>query len=375
MMEKIEQIREELPNVIGLPRCNVERRPYSFDDLVLDDVRGPIDLPPYLIFGVLLDEGFKETETGWCAHWGDVETGTYFEVDFNQSENRVFIRQFWCGVEGSSTISPSGRPLGRLIGQVLYSQFPHIWDEAAAKGLEGRFRIKYVPFQEGMTITCGIPDGVMKTLCIPLGIGDLRSFILDWDKMITEEHFSFPIAGYIKKINGTVNYVQGQSPEWACDQSEVLRKSVETTGFMPFHGPIIEHSKNGSGLSAMTVYRLVYLTFITVPFAGLIPLIEALNKAGWLLDKQDKPQDETPKDGIEFTPFVAHGTISMETSHVAFSNETLSRRATWVMPENKEEVLSDMLSSGETSLEDAVLLASKAEDLGLQAIRTLAGNI
>jgi hypothetical protein len=46
-----------------------------------------------------------------------------------------------------------------------------------------------------------------------------------------------------------------------------------------------------------------------------------------------------------------------------------------MMPENKDEVLTDMLSSAETSVEDAMLLASKAEDLGLQAIRTLAGNI
>lgn len=137
--------------------------------------------------------------------------------------------------------------------------------------------------------------------------------------------------------------------------------------------PIVEHAEGGS--SALTVRRLIYLTFITVPFAGLLTLIGALKKAGWVLDKQDGRLDDTPKDGIEFTPFVAPDSISLETINVTFFDEAGIRRAFWVMPENKENVLHDMMSSAETNTEDAIQLASKAEALGLQAIRLLAGKV
>jgi hypothetical protein len=320
-----------------------------------------------LIFGPVSQNHFKLSSDGWSCRWQSDREDTFFQLEYDRQRGQIVMNDHWHGIDGGFTVCLSKGDLMRAIAQVRYSLFP--WDDVAINKSLECYRIRHISHQDGFTISVGFPDGPASVLCIPLGIGDLRSFIISFETDREKQNFLFPSFGYLRRCVGVINYVTGLNPGWAEDPKKLLFKTLETTGFVPLTMPTLERGANGS--SALTVQRLLYLAFINVPFAGLLTTIEWLSRLSWISKISEGDPSETPKNGIEFTPFIGPANLEFETPYATFWDETGCRRATWVMPENKEAAVGDLLKSVNMSIEDALEQARNAERIGLELLNKL----
>jgi hypothetical protein len=373
MSNFVEDAINALPTLLGLGSSIPNRKAFDFQTFDPDKVRFEEDLPSYLVFGPLSKEHFQSYPKGWRCRWQNDRESTFFEVEYDRERGQFILRDKWHGVEGGSTMCPSSFGLARAIAQVRYSSFPTLWDTTAATEIQRRYRIQWISHQEGLTNSVGVPDGPMHVLCIPLGIGDLCPFISSFVTGRASQTFKFPSFGYVRRSVGVVNYVSGLNPKWAQDSKQLMLTTLETTGFVPLSTPTLEKSADGS--SAVTVRRLLYLGFIGLPFAGLLPTLTWLNRIGWVAERGRGDPAETPRQGIEFTPFIGPANLELETPYVSLWDEAGCRRATWIMPEDKRAAVGDWLKSRDMTIDQALGLAREAERISLELVRKLKSPI
>jgi len=370
MNNYVEQAINALPPFLGLGSFVPLRKAFDYEGFDAQGVRRAEDLPPYLIFGSLSTHHFEVSATGWRCRWQGDSEDSFFQLQYDRGQRLISISDRWRGIDGGLAVCPSGMDLRRAIAQVRYSRFPQVWDAAAVTETQDRYRIHYISSEHsGSSVSSGVPDGLMLMICIPLGIGDLRSFIYSFQTVQRTQNFAFPSFGYIRRCVGVVNYVTGLNPRWAEDAAELMFKTIETAGFVPPAMPTLETAADGA--SAMTVRRILYLAFVQVPLAGLLPSLAWLKSAGWVAQKSQGDPAETPKFGIEFTSFIAPSLLEFEAPYVSLWDDAGCRRATWIMPEDKQAAISDLAQSVNMPVEHALGLAKKAEEIGLDLLNQL----
>lgn len=266
--------QSELPRSVPLFRYAPERVNFSWRDWDPALVRSASDIPQYLILGKLDPSSFRTSASGWSARWQGTEEQTHFTVAYKADVGRWEIRQIWCGLDGGFSIYPTRIPLDKVIGMALYSEFPSNWDSAAKSQLESAYQVTVVEQPQNAFTFCGIPDGAMRTVILPIAVRNLRP-VRQWlQDLIKDSPLAYPINVEAKLVFQALNYLEGMAPAWTTQEAVAFNQSVMETGLAPFGFPVREAANDGS--AAWTLRREMYFLFIGLPFAGLTDLLSRM---------------------------------------------------------------------------------------------------
>ena len=314
----------ELPPSIQLFRYWPSRASFSwanFDPARVDSVE---KLPPYLILGDLDPESCTFSPQGWSAVWQGTEPQTHFDVRYLADDGRFEIRQTWRDVEGGFSTYPARVTLERIIAETLYMRFPGDWDSSAKMDFERRFQLHYVEQIENTVDFCGIPDGVFRTIAVPIAIKDLRS-VRQWlEETSNQSGLRYPISAEAKLNFQAISYVEGKAPDWTRTGSVVLGHSLAETGLVPHGLPVKETAPDGS--VAWTLRRDVYVLFIGVPFAGLTDLLERISTTNGSVRRQSDPTLR-----VELQPTIIPTGYEYQAESVTSWDKTRATRSFWLL--------------------------------------------
>ena len=284
--EEASKRQAELPPLIHLVRHYPVRRSFSLKSFDPVGVCEAGDLPPYLMLGSLDESSFELSSEGWSAIYRGCEEGTHLRLKFKHEGGFYSIHEKWCGVEGA--IAGAHAPslsLFNFVGRVLYPTFPEKWDRAAKENLERDFQINYVETPPQCPISVGVPDGVFRTIAIPIGVQDLRR-ARAWLRCLAESgRVPYPFSAEAKPFFQTVRYAKAEDPAWARSAEEVWHRSVLDLQLVPEGLPTLETASDGS--SAWELRRSLYVLLITVPFAGVTNLITEMAAPDGLIRTAD----------------------------------------------------------------------------------------
>jgi hypothetical protein len=324
----LEEININNESILHLPTHLPIRRDHP--RVPLDAVRSVSDLPPYLFMGALDESSFHCDASGWSATWQRNED-TWFRIEFDAKDACIHVREQWFGCDGFYSCMHDNQ-LGRL-AQMRFMTPVKSWEEKAETVLQANWNLKYLTAQEGDWMMAGIPDGLMKTLLMPLPIEVLPKLVETFIAFRDDSGMDFPVSGYVLPVMGTVNYVEGKNPEWASESAELFMQTFVATGFPPTAEPVREKANDGT--AAWTVRRITCMAFIGVPFVGLIPLLERLEQAGLLARGPMQSDDEQPGLGsVEFSACVVPVGKEFELESVAWWPQDRQRRVFWLLPED-----------------------------------------
>ena len=296
----------------------------------LDAIVSLSDLPPYLFMGRLDEASFRSDSSGWSATWCRDAT-TWFRIDYDAKDGVVHAREQWLGCEGLYSCMHHNE-LGRL-AQMRFMSPVQSWENRAEQILQARWNLKYLKAEEGDWMMAGIPDGFMKTLMLPLPADALPFLVNTFARFRDDPAMDFPVSGYVLPVMGTVNYVEGKNPPWACDPGDLYLRTFLASGFPPLAEPVRECTNDGS--AAWTVRRLNCMAFIGVPFAGMIPFLEKLEQGGLLAAGPMQSSDENPGvSSVEFSGCILPVGKEFSLQSLAWWPEDRKRRVFWSMPED-----------------------------------------
>ena len=285
----------ELPRVVPLGRRTPSDRNFDWGGWNPEEVARPGDLPPYLVLGRLDPASFALSSRGWSARWRGREADSFFEVAFEPEPGGWTIRQQWCGLDGGCASFAAGRPFAMSLLQGLLARFPDLWEARLRETLETRYAISLIAREPRVPNICGMPDGAIYTLLIPVAADRLR-FVRHWlHDLLDADPPGYPISAEARLVFQAINHVEGRAPEWTQDARESFLQTTRDTGFPPDHLPVREQAPDGS--AAWTFRRQLYCAFITVPFAGLLDLADRLATqapASWTGLGRDTPFELRP---------------------------------------------------------------------------------
>ncbi len=285
----------ELPRILPLGGHTPVRREFDWGGWDPSRVARPNDLPPYLVLGRLDPASFALTARGWSARWQGREPDTSFDVAFEPAPGGFSIRQQWCGRDGGGAAFACDRPfvLGLLQGPL--ARFPALWEAHLKELLETRWGISLVARQPGGANICGVPDGALYTLIIPVAANRLR-FVRHWlSDLLDADAPDCPITAEARLVFQAITHVEGRAAPWTQDARVSFLRSVRDTGLPPDHLPVREEAQDGP--PAWTSRRRLYCAFITAPFAGLVELIDHLTAdapVSWTALGHDAPFELRP---------------------------------------------------------------------------------
>jgi hypothetical protein len=319
--------------VIHLPTHLPNRRDYP--RVPLADVRAPTDLPPYLFMGRLDEDSFTISAAGWSAAW-QRDADTWFRLDYDAESGAIEARDAWLGVEGF--FSHLGKPDLKILAQMRFIAPVKSWEDQAEQLLQARWNLKYVRAEDGDWIMAGLPDGLMKTLLLPIAVESLPQLVETFAGFRDDSGMDFPVSGYVIPAMSAVNYIEGKNPAWSQEPTELFMQTLLATGFPPTAMPIREQGSDGS--AAWTIRRIVCLAFIGVPFVGMIPLLKRLERDGLVATGPMMSNENQPGiDSIEFSACAVQAGKELQAESIAWIPPDRNRRVFWLMPEEREKVL------------------------------------
>ncbi len=313
--------------LIHLPTHLPVRREYP--RVPLTDVKAPIDLPPYLFMGPLDEDCFTSNAAGWSATWRR-NADTWLRLDYDALSHAIEARETWHGVEGF--FSHLGRPDLKILTQMRFTTPVKAWEEHAEQLLQSRWNLKYLKAEDGDLILAGLPDGLMKTLLLPLPVASLPVLVDALAGFRSDPDMDFPVSGFVQPTFSAVNYIEGKNPPWSEVPEDLFFQTFLATGFPPVSLPVREASKDGS--AAWTVRRIVCMADLGVPFAGMIPLLERLEARGLLASGPMYSSEEAPDIGsVEFSGCIVQAGKEFQAESIAWAPPDRKRRVFWKMPE------------------------------------------
>ena len=201
--------------IIHLPTHAPRRRACTY--IPLDQVREPHDLPPYLFMGRLDESTFTTGTKGWSATWRRTDD-TWFRIDFDAADRRVDARDSWLARDGFYTCMHHTDL--RALAQMRFMSPVAAWENQAEETLEARWNLKYLKAEDGDWLMAGLPDGLMKTLMLPIPVEALPRLVDTFIGFRDAPGMDFPVSGYVVPVMGAVNYLEGPNPDWAMDPGD-----------------------------------------------------------------------------------------------------------------------------------------------------------
>lgn len=211
------------------------------------------------------------------------------------------------------------------------------WENQAEDTLQARWNLKYLKAEEGDWIMAGLPDGLMKTLMLPVPVHSLPRLVETFIDFRDDLAMDFPISGYVIPMMSAVNYIEGRNPAWTMDQSDLYLRTFMETGFPPTAMPVREQGNDGS--AAWTIRRIAPMAFIGMPFVGLIPCLERLEQAGLIASGPMCSNDDSlGVDSVEFSACVVQVGKEIEAESMAWVAPDHHRRVFWLMPDDHMKI-------------------------------------
>jgi hypothetical protein len=307
----------------------------EYPEVPLGNVRAPTDLPPYLFLGPLDESGFISSENGWNATWKRDEA-TWFHIDYDRKADGLTCRDCWKGLDGHFSGMHGGdlKKLARIHFLAPFSE----WEDLAAKTFQERWNINYCKPEKTDVIIAGMPDGLMKTLILPVQANWLPVLRQTFAGFLNDAQIDFPVGGFVTLLDGGVWYSEQGNPHWVRSPEELLKRTADATGLPPVGQPERECANDGN--AGRKVRRSCFAAFIHVPFAGLGTLLNRLGEAGLL---SAGPMNSNPihpgADSVEFSGCVLPASKEVQLKGIAWSAKDGRRRVFWNMPKNYLELL------------------------------------
>jgi hypothetical protein len=317
---------------IHLPAHSPCRRPDPH--IAVEAVKAPDDLPPYLFMGHLDASTFALDPRGWSATWGQGSRDG-FRLDYDRESGILKAEGQWLGVH--SRLFPQGRTPLTELAQLRCLCPIDAWEEKARSTLPARWNLMYLAAGKGDPVIAGVPEGPLKTLLLPIAVDFLPQLVECFARFGDDPRMDFPVNGFITPVRGAVNYVEGRNPDWSQDAGELFMRTFFATGFPPSDTPVREQGSDGS--AAWTIRRIAYLAFINVPLAGLVTLLEQLERAGLLSKGPVRSVSQQPGlDSVEFSGCIVPFGKEFEAESIDWMSPDRARRVHWRMPEDYVEV-------------------------------------
>jgi hypothetical protein len=326
-------------NTIVLPKFLPTRR--SWSGKLPEHIGRASDLPPYLFLGELDETSIRDDKTSWQAIWQrDAETWHRLEYDKHQH----MLKSYWCWQGSSGGFSLMHSLDWRMLTQLKFSAHIDTWEEAALEIIEGEWNVRYIKHEEGIPLMAGMPDGLMKTFCLPVSAHQLGDLVTAFESLGDNTGIDFPVTGFVRFVYSSVHYVEGKNPDWATDAQAISDLTIVSTGL-----PIltdIERKVAADGSAAWTVWRLIYMAFIHVPFAGVLPLIQHLANFGLIAKGPMSSEPEGPNIGsIELAGAILPAGLEFQTKSIHWGDKQRSRQVYYLMPENLMASMMEMAGS------------------------------
>jgi hypothetical protein len=214
MIHTLLEQQAALPRSIPVCRYTPKRSQFSLRDWNPATVDCAENLPQYLILGTLDRASFAKSADGWSARWQGTEEDTYFDVAYKAGDHCWWISQTWQGLGDGFTFYTADAPLGTVIAQCVYREFPRHWDLSAKQRLESEYQITVIEQAEKISSICGIPDGAFRTIVFPVDVNNIRKIEHAIHDSIKRSLPMYPIDVEAKLVTQAVNYLEGKAPEW-----------------------------------------------------------------------------------------------------------------------------------------------------------------
>ncbi len=339
--QEYEAIIDAFPQHIPLPRID---RPFRHTRLMsggltLAEVKEEIDLPDRLIFGDLERGSFHTTANGWSVKYTGRDCTLELAVDGDQfTASPTFL-----GVWGMSC-GPANRP--EAFGQFINLGADQ-WDGVLQRHIEEKYTIRVVETDAGQGHYLHLPDGWLKTICVPVSpdrLGDL----LDWHMALADdEQLGAAHTGRIDALFNAVNYIEGRCPEGYDNAESLMVRSFSTSG-MPLRGPVVREVAN-DGTAAWTLRRTAYLYRLSAFLRDVPRLVELLAQAQFIQSAPD------------LCAVIAPAEPTLVASQMAYWSLQRECRQTWVFPEADVD---QVVALSTTSLAQSRSLVEMAEAAG-----------
>lgn len=250
-----------------------KRARFAWETFKPEMVKGPHDLPSYMIFGPLEEGSFLKTEEGWSANWVDAPQKAKVTVAWNKKTGRYTASQTWQSVEGSAIELEQTKPLIEVFARLYLSGFPKNWDKKAQEIAQKNYQLTWLETPENLPVVFAAPDGIFRSITFPIMVKNLNNARLILER-IAGEGVPYGFFATANLMQQDIYYEVGVAPEWTTDLAACLTESIGETGLIPSDIPRKEEIE---GKSYIHLTRDAMMLNIFVPFGGIFDMIDRLS--------------------------------------------------------------------------------------------------
>lgn len=284
MTEKTNQQEQQVPfgeenlgeifQIALLNHPSAARNKFNWGVFKPESVKGPKDLPPYMIFGPLDEGTFLLNEEGWRAEWSDKTQKAKVVVNWGKKTHRYTATQTWEGEEGSATEQPDSTPLIQVFAMLYEDGFPAIWDQLAKKRAEEKYHLTWLVGDKRLPTYFAAPDGIFRVITFPIMVKNIRNakHILD---NVAGHGINYGFFAIGSLMEQQIDYEVGKAPDWTADLAMCMTQSIGETGLIP---SAIPSTQEIDGKSFIRLERDVMMLSISVPFAHIFDMLKRLSE-------------------------------------------------------------------------------------------------
>jgi hypothetical protein len=292
-------IVDKPPQIIPL---GATRRPDARPLCPPPQVQRPEDLPRRFFIGDLDSDSFSADRAGWRVRYGSGVPSTFAELGYRAETHQLVVDMSWRGNHFGPSFLP-GRDW-ELLPQVLSMAFQAWnWDDVEGSRLEARFNVRYVrtssstdtPTDDGLPVLCGMPDGILKVIAVPIAVARLRQAAQCMNAIDGDPNVATSVSAYAILGTSVVNYAEGLCSGLPADPVALARHALAQLG-TPASLPVREGPAfNGS--YALTLRRAHYTLLVSCTFRDLERVTDHLFEHGLVgpAAAGNSPQERYPE--------------------------------------------------------------------------------
>ena len=316
-------ILEKYPDLIPLPFFV---RPYRSASASPKDIVTVDQLPSRFFFGDLIDEEFRKDENGWEAIYQDIEGngGAIITYKNNGPKGRpsLYITNEWRGIEHSfCMVAPE--TFDELAYQASQA-YAEGWDENAAERLCSRYNLEYLPNQPESYALCGIYDGFLRALAVPLPVHMLRKAYGCHIELQEDKKIHTGISSKIHLCPSIVNYVVGKNSEELSNPSHLFLRTIQQLGRPPLSQPIEESMSDGT--SVITIQRNHYLLVVLFTLRDMDRIVEVMHSRGLIGDRDQRLTNDDYPHAPEYAAVIVQSGLETKSIQYNYFDEEQRRR-------------------------------------------------
>lgn len=274
-MSEKEEIDLELGKSFQIALLNHKpegRERFAWESFKPGQVKGPRDLPSYMIFGPLDEGTLLITEGGWSANWSDAEQKARVNVAWNKKTGMYTASQFWQGEEGSAVEVEQSKSLIEVFATLYWDGFPKNWDKKASQMAQKNYQLTWLESPQNLPMVVAAPDGVFRSISFPVMIKNIDNarVILEG---IAKDGVPYGFFATATLMQQDIYYEEGVAPEWTSDVIACMSQSIGETGLVP--GDVAKREEI-EDKSYIYLTRFVMMLNVFVPFGHIFDMLKRI---------------------------------------------------------------------------------------------------